>query len=114
VIYSIAFIVSAISAGIIRSKLINQAREPSVAIAPPPGQTFVLVQQPAMVGQGAIYPPSYNTTFGAPAMPVTSDPGANYNHGNQPGYPLATGTGDQYVQKPAALSYGQKPGVSAL
>jgi hypothetical protein len=73
--------------------------------------TFVLVQQPAVVGQGAIYPPTYNTTFGAPTVPVTGDPGANYNYGNQPGYPLATGTGDQYAQKPAALSYGQKPGI---
>jgi hypothetical protein len=76
----------------------------------------VLVQQPAVVGQGTVYPPTYNTTFGAPAMPVTGDPGANYNYGNQPvpGYPLATGTGDQqYAQKPAALSYGQKPGIPA-
>jgi hypothetical protein len=72
----------------------------------------VLVQQPAVVGQGAVYPPTYNTTFGAPAMPVSGDPGANYNGGNQPGYqagyPSATGIGDQYAQ-----SYGQKPGIPA-
>ena len=79
-------------------------------VAPPPGQTFVLVQQPTAVGQGINYPPSYNTTFGAPAMPTTGDPGANYNYNYQvgyqpPGYPTATG--DKNFQDPA--SYGQKP-----
>ena len=86
-------------------------------VAPPPGPTFVLVQQPTTVGQpGVVYPPSYDTTFGqAPAMPVTSDPAAGaaiynngYQPGNQAGYPLATGTGDQNVQNPTAVSYGQK------
>ena len=48
-------------------------------------------------------------------MPVTSDPAAGaaiynngYQPGNQAGYPLATGTGDQNVQNPTAVSYGQK------
>ena len=87
-------------------------------VAPPPGPTFVLVQQPTTVGQpGVVYPPSYDTTFGqAPVMPVTSDPaaGANYNYGYQPGnqagYPSASGTGDsdQKAQNPTTVSYGQK------
>ena len=88
-------------------------------LAPPPGQPFVLVQQPMAVGQGTVYPPSYNTTFGAPtAMPVTGDPGTNYNYNYQPGYqggyPLATGVaGDKNAVLGPSPSYGQKPGVSA-
>ena len=71
--YSVLFVVSAISAGIIRSKLINEARElqpSSIVVAPPPGPTFVLIQQPTTVGQpGVVYPPSYDTIFGqTPAM----------------------------------------------
>ena len=83
-------------------------------VAPPPGQNFVLVQPPTAVGQGAIYPPSYSATFGAPTMPATSGPGANYNYSYQPGYQAGyptTGAGDKNVQDPT--SYGQKPGVPA-
>ena len=109
--YFVLFLVSAISAGIIRSKLINEARElQSSSLAPPPGPTFMLVQQPTTVGQpSVVYPPSYDTTFGqTPAMPVTSDPaatGAKYNYGHQPGYQAGypsdsatvSETGDQKV-----------------
>ena len=91
-----------------------------MVIAQPPMQNYVLVQQPTALGQGAVYPPSYDTTFGAPAaMPVTGNPGgADYKYSYQPGYgaghPLTTGAWDKNVQvQDPSLSYGQKPEVPA-
>ena len=80
-LHSIAFIVSAISSCVIRSKLIREAREedqpaPVTAV----GTAFAVVpQQPTVIPQSG-YPQSYNEVF------IGSGPG-----GYQAGYPKPAG-----------------------
>ena len=95
VINSIAFIVSAISSGIIRSKLVSQARQGSSQPAPEgtTPTTFIMVpQQSNDTGSQSGYPPNYDSVVTAAGGPGIGE------HQTVGSYPAAVG--EHYYDMP--------------